>query len=345
MKTLQTSSMEKYRQPNNSKGLLLGLLAAVVIAAAMSLCLGPVRLPLGNVLSVLFHSEEKVTVAGRILLYSRLPRTCGCLLAGTALAVSGTVIQTVLDNPLAAPNVIGVNAGAGLAVTLWGAFLPARAGVLPLAAFCGALCAVLLVLFIGERTGASRLTLILAGVAVSAVFTGAVELVISLVPDALGTYTDFRIGGFAGVTMRRVLPAAPVIVIALAVVLALSGDMDVLALGDDTARSLGLRTRPVRFLLLTCAAALAGAAVSIAGLLGFVGLIVPHGLRKLTGGESLWLVLCSALGGAALVTVCDLLARLVFAPYELPVGVLLSLIGGPFFLYVILCQRGGRRRA
>ena len=344
MKTLQTSSTEEL-QPNNRIGLLLGLLAAVIIAAAMSLCLGPVRLPLRDVFSVFMGIGARESVAGKILLYSRLPRTCGCLLAGAALSASGAVIQTVLDNPLAAPNVIGVNAGAGLAVTLCGVFLPLKAGLMPLAAFLGALCAVLLVLFIGERTGASRLTLILAGVAVSAVFTGGVELVISLVPDALGAYADFRVGGFAGVTIQRVLPAAPVIVIALAAVLALSGDMDVLALGDDTARSLGLRTRPVRFLLLTCAAALAGAAVSIAGLLGFVGLIVPHGVRKLTGGESLWLVLCSALGGAALVAVCDLLARLVFAPYELPVGVLLSFIGGPFFLYVILRQRGGRRRA
>lgn len=345
MKTSQISSTGELPKPNKRVGLLPALIAAVIVAAAMSLCLGSVRLPLSEVLSAL-AGRNAGSVAGRIVLYTRLPRTLGCLLSGAALAVSGAVIQTVLQNPLAAPNVIGVNAGAGFAVTLCSAIAPVlSAAFLPLAAFAGALFGVLLVLLIGERTGASRLTLILSGVAVSAVFTGAVELVVTLVPDALGAYTDFRIGGFSGVTMRRVGFAAILFAPAILAVFSLSDAMDVLALGEETARSLGMRTRPVRIGLLTGAAALAGAAVSIAGLLGFVGLIVPHAVRKYAQGSGRRLLLLSALGGAALVAACDLLARLAFAPYELPVGVLLSFVGGPFFLCVILRQRGGRRRA
>lgn len=344
MKTSPISSMEELRQPNKRAGMLAALTAAVIFAAAMSLCLGAVRLSPGEVFSALAGGGAG-TAAGRIVLYARLPRTLGCLLAGMSLAVSGAVIQTVLQNSLAAPNIIGVNAGAGLAVTLIEAFAPAAAAALPLGAFLGSLCGVMLVLFIGERTGASRLTLVLAGIAVSAVLSGAVELIVTLVPDALAAYADFRIGGFSGVTMRRVGPAAAIAVPALLAALALAGHLDVLALGEDTARSLGLRTRPVRIALLTCAAALAGAAVSVAGLLGFVGLIVPHAARRYSSGESLWLMLYSALGGAAFVTVSDILSRLLCAPYELPVGILMSFVGGPFFLYVILRQRGGRKSA
>ena len=129
---------------------------------------------------------------------------------------------------------------------------------------------------------------------------------------------------------------------ALAAVFSLAGDLDILALGVDTARSLGLAAKRTRLILLALAAALAGAAVSFSGLLGFVGLIVPHIIRSVTGQESRLLLAASALGGAAFLTASDLLARLLFAPYELPVGIILSLAGGPFFIVLLLRQRGGR---
>lgn len=343
MTSLPRSSMGR-KQRNKQRRITALLVGVVLLSAAMSLCLGSVSVPLADVVSVLL-GKQTGTVAARIVLYSRMPRTLGCLLTGAALAVAGAVIQSVLANPLAAPNVIGVNTGAGLAVTALSALVPGAAALAPVAAFVGALAGVLVVLLIGERTGASRLTLVLAGIAVSAVFSGAVDLIVTLEPDALSAYADFRIGGFSSVTMGKVGPAAGVIAAGLAGVLLLTPQMDLLALGADTARSLGLRVRPARVLLLTGAAALSGAAVSIAGLLGFVGLIVPHGARKAAGGESLPLVTLSALGGAAFVTLCDLLARTLFAPYELPVGVVLSFLGGPFFLWLILRQRGGGARA
>ena len=153
---------------------------------------------------------------------------------------------------------------------------------------------------------------------------------------------DYRIGGFSGVTMARIAPAAVMIGMSLIAVLTLSRQMDVLALGSETAQSLGLSVGPVRFILLVLAAALSGAAVSFAGLLGFVGLIVPHAMRRFVGEESGPLVAASALGGACFVTFCDLLARVLFAPFELPVGVVLAVTGGPFFLWLLFRQRGGR---
>ena len=316
----------------------LALLAA--LSALLSLCLGAVPVAPGEVLAALLGRGSGVSA--QIVLLARLPRTCGCLLAGAALAASGTIIQGVLGNPLAAPNVIGVNAGAGLLTALCAALWPSRTEAAPLAAFLGALGGVLLVLFIAQRTGASRMTLVLAGVAVSGMFSAGVDAVVTFVPDALAGYSDFRIGGLSNLTMARIVPAFWVILPAMLLVFSLAGALDVLLLGADTAQSLGLRVRPLRLGLLTLAAALAGAAVSFSGLLGFVGLIVPHMMRRLAGEDSRPLLAGCALGGAALLTLCDLLARLLFAPYELPVGVVLSLAGGPFFLWLLLRQRGGR---
>ncbi len=316
------------------------LCALVLLCAVLSMCLGAVSISPGEILPALLGEPE--STAAHIVRYARLPRTCGCLLAGAALAVSGAVIQSVLDNPLAAPNIIGVSSGAGLGAALCGALAPASAGALPAAAFAGALAAVLLVLFIAEKTGASRLTLVLAGVAVSGMFSAGIDAIVTLVPDALAGYADFRIGGLANLSMARIIPAFWVVLAALILVFSLAGELDVLMLGADTARSLGLRAKPLRLALLTLAAALAGAAVSFSGLIGFVGLIVPHIMRRLVGEDSFPLLAGCALGGAVCLTTCDLLARLLFAPYELPVGIVLSLAGGPFFLWLLIRQRGGR---
>lgn len=318
---------------------LLGALAS--LSALLSLCLGAVSLPPGEVLAAL--TGRGSGAAASIVLYARAPRTCGCLLAGAALAASGTVIQGVLENPLAAPNVIGVNAGAGLCTALCAALWPAWTAALPFAAFLGALGGVGLVTAIGSRTGASRITLVLAGVAVSGMFSAGIDAVLTFFPDALSGYTDFRVGGVANLSMSRVAPAFWVALAAFLAALSLAGEMDVLVLGEEIARSLGLPARRLRLILLALAAALAGAAVSFAGLLGFVGLIAPHMVRRLAGEDSAARLLCaSALGGAALLTFCDILARTLFAPYELPVGVVLSLLGGPFFLWLLLRQRRGR---
>lgn len=336
MKDLRISSTRtKYALP--------ALAALAVLSALLSLCLGAAALAPGEVLSALLGRGSGA--AAQIVLYARLPRTCGCLLAGAALAAAGTIIQGVLANPLAAPNVIGVNAGAGLCTAVWAALWPAWTAALPFAAFLGALGGVGLVLAIGTRTGASRMTLVLAGVAVSGMFSAGIDAVLTFFPDALNGYTDFRVGGVANLSMSRVAPAFWVILTAFFLALSLAGEMDVLLLGEETARSLGLPARRLRLVLLALAAALAGAAVSFAGLLGFVGLIAPHMVRRLVGEDSsarlLW---GAALGGAALLTLCDILARTLFAPYELPVGVVLSLLGGPFFLWLLLRQRRGRRR-
>ena len=325
-----------------TKGLFWAVLCLLTVgAAALSLTLGAVNLSLGEIWAALTGGDP-ASVASRIVVYTRLPRTCAALLAGAALAASGVLIQTVLNNPLASPGVIGVNASAGLAVALVCALSPLAQRWTPLVAFLGALLGVLLVLGLAQRTGAARMTVVLAGVAISNLFSAGIDGVVTLVPDALNGVTDFRIGGFSGVTLARLAPAALLILVSLLAVVSLSHPLDILSLGSDTARSLGLAVAPMRVLLLVLAAALAGAAVSFSGLLGFVGLIVPHSMRRLVGEESLPLLTASILGGACFVTLCDLLARLLFAPFELPVGIVLAFAGVPFFLWLLFRQKGRR---
>ena len=320
---------------------LLLLAGLALITAALSLSIGSVPLSPAQVLGAL-TGQLTGTIPAQIVRFVRLPRTLACLTAGAALATSGAVIQGVLANPLAAPNIIGVNSGAGLAAALCCALLPSVPALVPALSFLGALAGVLLVLLLAQRTGAARITLVLAGVAVSSMFGAGIDAVLTFVPEALNGYSDFRIGSLANVSLDRVLPAGGLILAALAAVLWFAKEMDLLLLGADTAQSLGLPVKRIRLTLLTLAAALAGAAVSLAGLLGFVGLLVPHMMRRLVGEDSRPLLLASALGGAALLTGCDLLARVLFAPYELPVGIVLSLLGGPFFLWLLLGRRRGR---
>ena len=304
-----------------------------ILAAFASLCLGAAAMTPAELLEAVLSGTD--TVAGRIFWFSRLPRTVGCLLAGAALSTAGCVIQNVLCNPLASPNIIGVNSGAGLAVTVCGALGFLSGWTLAGAAFLGAFLAVMAVSLAARIAGASRTTVILAGVAVNATLGAVSDTVTSLYPDAAVFGGDFRVGGFGAVVSARLIPAGALILLALGAVMLLSNELEVLSLGEETAQSLGLNARRMRMVFLALAAVLCGGAVSFAGLLGFVGLIVPHAVRRLAGSECRKLLPLCALWGAAFVTVCDLTSRLIFRPRELPVGILLSALGGPFFLYML----------
>lgn len=339
--------MQKWRKfwpmDNRKKGLFPAAAVFCLAAAVCSLLLGAVPLSPRQLLQAALGGPGNT--AGYIFWYARLPRTAACLLSGAALAVSGAVIQTVLSNKLASPSIIGVNAGAGLAVTVCCALGFLSGWTIALSAFGGAMASVLLVVFTARKTGASRTTVILGGVAVNSFLNALSEALTTLIPDAGVLSGDFRVGGFSSVVPARLIPAGILIVAALLVVLSLHNELDVLSLGEETAQSLGMSVRKMRTLLLVLAALLAGASVSFAGLLGFVGLIVPHAVRRLAGMESRYLLPLCALCGAGFVTACDLAARLLFIPYELPVGILMSVLGGPFFLLLLVKRKGGRTHA
>ena len=270
----------------------------------------------------------------------RLPRTLAAIFAGAALAVSGAIIQAVLNNSLASPNIIGVNSGAGFCALLAASLAPTAWAAVPLAAFVGALATSLFIYALAAKTGASRITLVLAGVAVSSILSAGIDVLTILFPDDVVGATGFMVGSFAGVTMTALKPAAVLIVIGLVLALVFSYDLNVLSLGEEIAASLGMRVAVVRFLFIVIASLLAGSAVSFAGLLGFIGLIVPHICRRFAGGDNRLIIPCAALLGAVFALVCDALGKWVFAPFELPVGIILALLGGPFFLFLLL--KGGR---
>ncbi|MEE1015060.1 MAG: iron ABC transporter permease [Lachnospiraceae bacterium] len=330
--------MNKYKE----KLLFTGAVLLLLLSILLSTCLGSVRISFAELMEVIQLGIGNVaTPAARIFWYARLPRTAACVLSGAALAVSGAVIQGVLTNKLASPGIIGVNAGAGLAVTICCAFGVFSGWAIAGAAFGGAIAAVMLVALTAQKIGASRTTVILGGVAVNSCLNAASEAISILVPDAGMQAADFRVGGFSNVAYARLLPAGILILVGLCVLFTLTNELDVISLGEDTAQGLGMPVKEIRTVFLGLSALLAGAAVSFSGLLGFVGLIVPHVARKLVTNESGKLLPFCAIVGAGFVTICDLLARTMFSPYEIPVGILMSFIGGPFFLFLLINRKGG----
>ncbi len=332
---------KSYSARNDAHIMLLALLF-LLAAFLLNLCLGASGLSLSELIRVL-GSGPNTTAAGRIVWYVRLPRIAAGMLAGAGLSVSGVIIQKVLANPLASPGIIGINAGASLAVTICCAVGNYYAWMIAGSAFSGAVISTFLVVLASQKSGASRTTVLLGGIAVSASLTAVREAIVTMIPNAGVASTDFRMGGFSSVDQSRLLPAAILILAGIILAVMFANDLEILSLGDDTAHSLGVRTVFTRNLFLTAAALLAGASVSFAGCLSFVGLIVPNLTKLITGGESTKHIVFSALFGAAFVSVCDLAARMIFAPYEMPAGIFISMIGGPFFIWLLFKRKDKKR--
>lgn len=317
-------------------GVFAALTAVLALTLLLSLRYGSADMPLSELWRGLITGEGS---AGIILRHVRLPRVLAAVLAGVGLSVSGVLLQAVTDNGLASPNIIGVNSGAGLAAILMLCFFPEHTAWLPLAAFAGAFAATLLIVRMAGRIGMSRTAVVLAGMALTAVLNAGISFVSLLDTEVAGSYNYFSIGTLSGVTLREL--ALPGVMIALSAALArlLAGRINALPLGDALAASLGIRVERLRVTALLCASASAAAVVSFAGLLGFVGLIVPHAARRLVGGDVRRSLPAAALAGATLVLLADLAGRTLAAPTELPVGIVMALIGAPFF-FILLLRRG-----
>ena len=306
--------------------LLMCMLLLVSVCAGI--LFGSVNIAFKDILNCLTGADRSST--SYILITTvRIPRLLGGLFAGIGLSCSGVILQGVMNNSLASPSTIGVNSGSGFAVMLAMIFFPANSFTLPVFAFCG--------------SDSSRTTIILAGITVSSFLSAGINTIKLLNTDITVNLTSFLIGSLSGLTLSRLILPCLCIAIAFFVSLFLAQPLNMLGLGDDIARSLGLRVSLTRFLLLSLASILAGCVVSFAGLLGFIGLIIPHICRRLFGNDARFLLPCSALLGGSFVLLCDLLGRILFSPFELPAGIIMSFVGGPFFLYLLLKKKGGRR--
>ena len=327
---------------NNKKTVAAYFCAVVmlILSATVGVSLGASGVGLGGLFDAV--SGNISTSDARIFIYVRLPRVIAAVICGAALAVTGAVIQGVLANSLASPSIIGVSSGAGLAVTLCTA-LGCLGGVkLSRFSFIGAFCAVMLVTLLASRFGMSDSTLILVGVAMNSILGALSDAVITVFPESAVMSHDFRIGDFSFVTYQRLIPSAVIVLTVLVILFLLSSELDVLSLGEDCARSLGMNTAVMRALFLVLSALLSGCAVSVCGLLSFVGLIIPHAVRRMFGSGARHLLPLCALFGAGFVTLCDTLSRTVLSPYEIPVGIIMAFIGAPTFILILVKKRSSR---
>ena len=312
------------------------LIISIIILVAtcvLSICSGSVKISLTDILS-------KKDSAYNILIYSRIPRTLAAVFCGAALSIAGGILQNVLNNKLASPSIIGINAGAGLGVTVCCAFGLLSGVSISVFAFIGSLLTTMVILLFSQKTNASKTSIILGGVALNAIFNAISESILALNLESSVMTTDFKIGGFSAISYQRLVPPICIIIIVMIAVLLMHNELDILALGDETAKSVGLNTKIFRIVFLIMCALLSGAAVSFAGLIGFIGLIVPHFIKKLSPTQSgMFLPLCSIIGGS-FVCICDMLSRIIFRPFELPVGIIMAIIGGPLFVMILIKRSG-----
>lgn len=321
----------------NKAFILLFALFLTIIVFIFSLFLGSAALSFNEVLSGLFDIGGASTYS-LIVRTVRLPRTLGALFAGLALSLSGFLLQSATDNDLCAPNIVGINSGAGFGVMLVSSLLPSLFYFESLFAFVFALFAAGLTLAISSSPSRqfSRVTILLGGVAISALFGSGISFLSLRYPDALVSYTAFSVGGLSGVYLDDILLPSVLITVCTLISLLLSQRLNYLPLGDEIAASLGIRVNRLRILSVVLAAALSASAVSFVGLIGFVGLIVPHLARRLVGSDARFAMPLSCLLGSVLVMLADIFSRILFAPGEVPLGIFTSLIGAPFFIYLLV---------
>lgn len=326
-----------------SKKGIAALSILLLLFAALSFRFGSAELSFADFCKGLAGAPGWETQSA-ILRYIRLPRVLGAVLAGVGLSVSGVLLQSVTANPLAGPSIIGVNSGAGFLAILCLSFFPKAIYALPFAAFFGAFGATMLILAMAGRVGSTRATVVLAGIALTTLLNAGISFLSMMDSDILLAYHDFSTGGLSGIRQQSLAVPGAIILASLGVSLLASRRIQLLCLGDTMALSLGVRVKALRMVCLLCASAAASAVVSFAGLLGFVGLVVPHIARRIVGENTKSLLLFSSLAGAILVLMADLLGRVLFAPAEVPAGIVMAAIGAPFF-FSLLLKKGGDAHA
>ena len=325
---------------------ILGLGIALIVACLVAAGVGQLHVPVDQVLGSVLHRlgidwlPMPTAPRGDDALWQvRFPRVLLAVLVGAALGCAGALMQGVFGNPLAEPGVIGVSSGAAIGAFAVIVFGIAALGTwtVPVAAFLGSLVATLVVYALARSGGRTEVvTLVLVGIAVTA-FAGAMIGMLTFVSsdDALRSIAFWNLGSLARATWDAVFAVAPFVIVGVSVALYYAPQLDLLALGERAARHLGVDVERLRLIIIVDIALLVGAGVAFTGIIGFVGLVVPHLIRIVTGPSHRILIPASVLGGALVVVVGDLIARTLIEHQELPLGVLTALIGAPFFFWLI----------
>lgn len=319
---------------------------AIPLAGLLKIMVSPLVNGLGNLLSLPGWQEFAQDVPETwttIVLRLRLPRVLVAMMAGSALSLAGGTMQGLFKNPLADPYILGVSSGAavGAAIAMLAGFgwNVLGAFAIPLAAFVGGIASLVLVYSLASGGGRSTVSMLLAGVAVSTFLGAIVSLLIFFSGKQLAQVVFWMMGGFSGRNWLHVFSVLPFLVGGSIVVIWYARELDALAMGEEQAHYMGVDVQRVKLRLLWTSALLTSAAVSVSGLIGFVGLVVPHAMRLIGGPVHRWLLPAAALGGAIFLASADLLSRVILAPMELPVGIITALVGGPIFLYLLNKRR------
>lgn len=315
-------------------GLVLGLLLLLVCSLA-SIALGVIEIPLQTIYAAFtdFNGSSEHLIVRTV----RLPRTLVCLTVGAALAVAGSIMQGLTHNPLAAPDILGIDAGAALAVVMVVCFFnDTSLSVYAGSAFMGAGIAALIVYLLGSlgRNGLTPLKLTVAGAALTAFLASLTTGILVLNQRTLEEVRFWLAGSVAGRDFNLLLQVLPYIAVGLLLALILSKQLTTLALGEDVAKGLGQQTALVKVVAAVSVVLLSGSSVAVAGPIGFIGLVIPHVVRFLVGVDYRWILPYAAIAGAILLLLADISARLLIQPQELPVGIMTALVGAPFFIYL-----------
>ncbi|MFB7641037.1 FecCD family ABC transporter permease [Peribacillus butanolivorans] len=313
--------------------IIILIILSAIFSIIMGLTLGSVDISFREIVSILIGNE--LSSNSTLIWEIRLPRVLVSALAGLNLAVSGALLQGIMRNPIADPHIIGVSSGAALFGMVILLVFPEHSQFLVPSAFLGAMLTTLFVYLLAWNKGITPIRIILAGVAVSAFLSSAVSGLFTFYSDRVPGVLGFMVGSLSGVTWTSVYTILPYSIIGIILSLLGSQRMNIILLGDSEARSLGLNTEGYRIWFIAISAVLAASAVSVVGLLGFVGLIVPHAARILVGNDYRILLPCTLFLGITTLTLSDTLARVSFAPIELPVGIIMGVIGAPFFLFLL----------
>ncbi|MBZ5741210.1 FecCD family ABC transporter permease [Nocardioides mangrovi] len=318
---------------------LLVALVALALAGAASVAFGTRVVGWHDVVHGIAGNEETI---GQAAVVKRIPRTLLAILVGAALGLAGAVMQGVTRNPIADPGILGVTSGAALAVVSGIVFFGLSSPTSYLwVAVAGAALAATFVYAIGSlgRGGATPLKLALAGAASTAAFSSLISAILLPRVDVMNVYWHWQIGGVGGATYERIGQVLPFLAVGAAVCLAAARGLNSLALGDDVAAGLGERVATTRLLAFVGAVTLCGAATAVAGPIAFVGLIVPHVCRLLIGIDHRWLLPFAAVAGAILLTVADVVGRVIARPEEIDVGIITAFVGAPFFIWIVRRQK------
>ena len=313
--------------------ILVIFLFLAVLGSFLSLTKGSSIISIKEITDILLNPGNDPR--SQIIWNIRMPRTIVGALVGINLSLSGAILQAIMRNPLADPHIIGISSGAGLAGVVIMILFPAMEYLITPVAFIGAMLAAVCIYILAWKNGIKPVRIILAGVAVSAFLGAGISGLMIFYSDRVHGALMWMVGGLAARSWPHVNIILPYAVIGMILALASAAYLNILQLGDEMARGLGVNVEVTRIILTAIAALLAASAVSVVGLLGFVGLVVPHAARLLIGSDYRFLLPASALLGIAIVTLSDTFARVIFAPIELPVGIIMAFLGAPFFLFLL----------